>query len=171
MRIILLIVILIMTGCDGNPRNEATLLRIDQIDESETEIKKTISAELNLYRDQRSALMRAAGRQAWVEQELETRYRIIKLTDRAIVQDKGLQVSVLMQFLREENAQARVQKADEDKRKDELETNYQVSFDSLTFRQRQLSSTRTKLLTLTQGQSAKDQLSKRIIEAQRWRKP
>ena len=152
------IVILLMTACAGNPSKEAALLLVDQIDEYESAITKKIHAEQTFYREIRSALKESARRQTWVEQEFETRNRITQLTDRAIVQDKGLQVSVLQQFLREENARARVRKVNIDNRKAELEASYKVSFDSLTFRQQQLSSTRTKLLTLTQDRSAKDQL-------------
>ncbi len=167
MRKCLLIAMLVMTGCAGNPSKEAALLLVDQIDTYETAIKKKIDAEQIFYQDIRTALNKAAGRQAWAEQRIETHNRIIKLTDQAIVQDKGLQVSVLQQFLRDENARARVRKVNEDNRKAELEASYKVSFNSLSFRQQQLSITRTKLLALTQDQSAKDQLIKRIREAAR----
>ncbi len=165
MKIFILISILVVAGCASNPTQKTALLLIDQIDEYEAVINKKISVEQTFYREIRAALKDTAGRQAWVEQKFATRNRITQLTDRVLVQDKGFQLSVLQQFLREENTRAHTLRAEEINRRLELESNYLVSFDSLTFRQRQLSSTRSRLLTLTQDQSVKEQLIKRINEA------
>ena len=165
MKAFLFIGLLVLGGCASNQPKDAALLLVDQLDTYETALKSKISAEQTFYLDIRQALKASAERQAWVASRIYTRNRVTRLADRAIVQDKGMQVSVLQQFLRDENEQARLGRQQLEKQQAELEANYHVSFDSLTFRQRQLGRTRTKLLALTQDQEVKDQLIAFINEA------
>lgn len=155
----------VIGGCAANPTQEAALLLVDQLDSYQVSVAEKVKAERAFYKDIRSVLDKAAGRQAWVDQAFETRNRITRLTDRAIVQDKGVQVSVLQQFLRDENAFARERRLAEEQRRSEIESNYRVSFESLTRKQRELSVTRSKLLVLTQDRDVAEQLFERIQEA------
>jgi hypothetical protein len=165
MKAYLLVILLLLVGCASSQPKDAALLLVDQIDEYEAAIRDKILSEQTFYRDIRDALKEAAARQVGVDAKVATLNRITRLTDRAMVQDRGLQVSVLQQFLRDEFLHARTSEAERKQKQAELEANYSVSFDSLAFRQRQLGNTRTKLLALTQDQSIKDQLKKRIQEA------
>lgn len=152
-------------ACASNPTQEAALLLVDQVDTYQGAIEDKLKAETEFYKDIRSALKDAAVRQAWFQQEVETRNRITQLTDRAIVQDKGLQVSILQQFLRDENAFARERREAEQQRRAEIEQNYRVSFETLTIKQRELSVTRAQLLELTRDRDAKKQLVEQVREA------
>ena len=78
------------------------------------------------------------------------RTAIIELADQAIVRDKGLQVTLLQEFLREQNRLAATRKQDLAARRAEIEKNYRVSFDSLALKTRQLRTVRTQLMNLAQ---------------------
>ena len=154
-----------LAGCAGNPSKEAALLLVDEIDNYQAAVATKVEAEQTFYRDIRAALTASAARQAWVEQKIETRNRITRLADKAIVEDKGLQVSLLQEFLRSENNFARTRHELETARRAEIESNYRVSFESLNFKQQELSIARSKLLGLTHDQNASAQLFQKITEA------
>lgn len=154
-----------LTACAANPAKETALLVVDEIDNYQASMAAKIEAEQIFYKDIRETLKAAAERQSWVDQRVATRNRITELTDRAIVRDKGLEVSVLQQFLRDENIFARNEKHAELERKKEIQSNYEVRFDALVGKQQELSSTRSKLLTLTQDSEASKVLYERIREA------
>lgn len=155
----------VICGCASNPTQKAALLLVDQLEIYQASVGEKVKAERAFYQDIRSMLDKSAARQAWVHQQVETRNRITGLTDQAIVQDKGLQVSALQQFLREENDFARERKSAEAQRRAKIESNYRVSFDSLTQKLRELSVTRSKLLALSQDRAVADHLFERVQEA------
>ena len=75
----------IFGGCASNPTQEAALLLVDQLDNYQASVAEKVKAERAFYQDIRSALDKAASRQTWVDQAVETRNRITRLTDQAIV--------------------------------------------------------------------------------------
>ena len=155
----------LLSACAENPTQEAALLLVDQIDSYQTQVQAKIKAEQQFYRDIRTTFKMAAGRQAWVEQRLVQRAGIIELTDQAIVLEKGMRVTLLQDFLREQNKAARTRKADLDARTKELEDNYRTNFDKLSLQQQQLAMTRSKLLSLAQEQNTKELLIAHVKEA------
>jgi hypothetical protein len=154
-----------LTACAANPAKETALLVVDEIDNYQASVAAKIEAEQMFYKDIRETLKAAAERQSWVDRRVATRNRITELTDRAIVRDKGLEVSVLQQFLRDENVFARSEKQAELERKKEIQNNYEVQFAALVVKQQELGTTRSKLLTLTQDSEASKVLYERIREA------
>ena len=137
-------------GCATNPTQQAALLLVDQLDSYQGQVNAKIKAEQTFYRDIRAAADAAAGRQAWVDQALAQRTAIIELADQAIVRDKGLQVTLVQTFLREQNRLAATRKQDLAARRAELEENYSTSFDALALKSQQLTIVRAQLLNLSQ---------------------
>lgn len=158
-------VVLLFVGCAGNPSKDAALLLVDEIDNYQASVASKIKAEQTFYKDIRHAASESASLRAWIDQEIETLNRVTRMTDQAIVVDKGVQVSILQQFLRDEDRHARERRAVEDSRKAELEANYRTSFESLNLKQRELSAARSKLLGLTQDGDITAVLFERIREA------
>ena len=165
LRIAIVLAVCTLTACAANPAKETALILVDEIDNYQASMAAKVEAEQIFYKDIRDTLKAAAERQSWVDQRVATRNRITELTDRAIVRDKGLEVSVLQQFLRDENAFARDEKRAESERKKVIQSNYEVRFDALVVKQQELSSTRSKLLTLTQDSEASKVIYERIREA------
>ncbi len=147
-------------GCATNAAQETALLLVDRIDAYERQVNEKITGEQRFYAEVRKDLKDSARRQARRGQQAEYLARLTELTDQAVVRDKGLQLSVLQQFLRESNERARTANTDLAARRAELEAVYRVNFELLSNHSRDLRNARAQLLQLARDKSTKDQLRK-----------
>ncbi|HEX7236998.1 MAG TPA: hypothetical protein VF405_08565, partial [Gammaproteobacteria bacterium] len=127
-RIVLFLLPLMLAGCATNPTRESALLLIDQIDEYEKAISAKVAAEQTYYAETRSNLQEQARRQALREQQRDYLVGVTEITDQATVRDRGVQLSVLQEFLRELNEAGRNSEEERSQREAELRAIYQVNF-------------------------------------------
>ena len=154
-------------GCASNPTQQTALLLVDELDSYKDQVQAKIDAESAFYREILAAADAAAGRQAWFAQAMAQRTAIIELADQAIVRDKGLQVTLLQEFLRKQNRLAATRKQDLAARRAEIENNYRVSFDSLALKTQQLRTVRAQLMNLAHDRDNRAFLITQLQDASR----
>lgn len=147
---------LLLGACAVDPTRQAALLMADEIDAYDNQMGAKVQAEQKYYkrlaRDERAATSWTVA----LEEKASYFRAVTKLGDQALVVDKGLQLSLLQEFLRTSNMTQRTAAERRAKRIAELEAASSVSFASLTFSRKSLRQARANVMKLARETTDQD---------------